>query len=569
MASSKIRDTIECSGSVAVTEIENGFKKDKIRAKANFTRTQNILLSLIDDDSSSHCQIIEARKRLGSCLEIVLDILYNFSDFYTRQKEHTKCERILSEMGQIEEDFYSASKSAQQFLESRKDDSATLSATEMLTIDIGRGLNIADESSETVLKDHAPTEQAQDTYKVQFSDQFRKINGPMPVQVKNTQTLYENQTNESNATDITNEQSNEHVTATSSGECDNTRNSTQINEQQSRTKISVMNARALPFEPSDNSYGRPSVPTANFESPSIGQDLWRQLKRVQIPVFSGNKRSYHSWKAAFLACIDSAPATGEYKLLQLRQYLSGEALKTIENLSHSGAAYEAAKERLERKFGGMRRQISIYIEELENFRQIRVGNAKDLEQFSDLLDIAMINLKESSQDQELGNGTLYTILQRKLPQSMLANYHRWVYDNNVTQSVATLRQWVILESEFQTVASETVHGVTGKMSDAQTTPPKQGQRNTRTFFGDSRHNRTKRRSAVRFVEQIIRFGHVRYLNRRVFLISGTSLNVVNFVSAVWRKDIPVENVQEVASVARMDAKHCIIDCCINRHKKLS
>ena len=180
-------------------------------------------------------------------------------------------ERILSEMEQTEEDFYLASKSAQQFLESRKDDSATLSATEMLTIDIGRGLNIADESSETVLKDHAPTEQAQETYKVQFSDQFRKSNGPMPVQVKNTQTLYENQTNESNATDITNEQSNEHVTATSSGECDNTQNSTQINEQQSRTKISVMNARASPFEPSDNSYGRPSVPTANFESPLIGQ----------------------------------------------------------------------------------------------------------------------------------------------------------------------------------------------------------------------------------------------------------------------------------------------------------
>ena len=54
-------------------------------------------------------------------------------------------------MRQIEEDFYLASKSAQQLLESRKDDSATLSATEMLTIDIGRGLKIADESSETVL----------------------------------------------------------------------------------------------------------------------------------------------------------------------------------------------------------------------------------------------------------------------------------------------------------------------------------------------------------------------------------------------------------------------------------
>ena len=50
----------------------------------------------------------------------------------------------------------------------------------------------------------------------------------------------------------------------------------------------------------------------------------------------------------------------------------------------------------------------------------------------------MINLKESNQDKEIGNGTLYTILQWKALQSMPANYHCWVYDNNVTQSIATL-----------------------------------------------------------------------------------------------------------------------------------
>ena len=92
--------------------------------------------------------------------------------------------------------------------------------------------------------------------------------------------------------------------------------------------------------------------TASSTTTSLGQDLWRQLKRVQIPVFSGDKRTYQSLKAAFIACIDSAPATGGYKLLQLRQYLSGEALAVIENLGHSSAAYEAAKERLERKYGG-------------------------------------------------------------------------------------------------------------------------------------------------------------------------------------------------------------------------
>ena len=133
----------------------------------------------------------------------------------------------------------------------------------------------------------------------------------------------------------------------------------------------------------------------------------------------------------------------------------------------------------------MRRQIAIYVMDLENFRQIRAGNAKDLEQFADLLYIAIINLKETTQHYELGNGSLYKKLQRKLPQSLLASYHRLVFENNVPESVATIRNWVIQESE-------TVHGVTGRVSDTQTTPPRPGQRNTRTFFGDNRDNRAKK-----------------------------------------------------------------------------
>ena len=54
---------------------------------------------------------------------------------------------------------------------------------------------------------------------------------------------------------------------------------------------------------------------------SIEEDLWRPLKQIQLPVFRGDKRSYQNWKAAF--------STGEYKLLQLRQCLSGEALNVI------------------------------------------------------------------------------------------------------------------------------------------------------------------------------------------------------------------------------------------------
>lgn len=99
-----------------------------------------------------------------------------------------------------------------------------------------------------------------------------------------------------------------------------------------------------------------------------------------------------SWKASFMACVDCAPTSSEYKLLQLRQYLSGETLQVIENLGHSAASYEAAKQRLERKYGGVRRHIAIHMEEIDSFKPVRNCNAQDLERFPDLLDLTVINL---------------------------------------------------------------------------------------------------------------------------------------------------------------------------------
>ena len=113
-----------------------------------------------------------------------------------------------------------------------------------------------------------------------------------------------------------------------------------------------------------------------------------------------------------MACIDTAPATAEYKLLQLRQCLTGEALKAIKSLGYSATAYEAAKDCLERKFGGKRRQIALYFEEIDSFRPVRYGNAKDSEKYADLLDIAIVNFKEAQRLEELRDGLFYMKLQK-------------------------------------------------------------------------------------------------------------------------------------------------------------
>ena len=173
----------------------------------------------------------------------------------------------------------------------------------------------------------------------------------------------------------------------------------------------------------------------------------------------GDKRSYPSWKAAFYTCVDAAPATPEYKLLQLRHYLRGDALKVVESLGYSAVAYEAAKERLERKYGGNRRRVAIDLEVLDLLKTIRAGVAADVEKLADLLDVININMKEAGRHEELGNGTLYVKVQKKLTEAMLTNYYRWVSDSQKIDAVGSLREWLLREAEFQTIASETINGM--------------------------------------------------------------------------------------------------------------
>ena len=94
---------------------------------------------------------------------------------------------------------------------------------------------------------------------------------------------------------------------------------------------------------------------------------------------------------------------------------------------------------------------------------MRCGNSRDLEKYADLLDVAIVNLKEANWFEELRDGLLYIKLQKKLPASMLTQYHWWIFENHKIESVEVLREWVIREAEFQTKALETVQGLTGRV----------------------------------------------------------------------------------------------------------
>ena len=190
------------------------------------------------------------------------------------------------------------------------------------------------------------------------------------------------------------------------------------------------------------------------------QGPWSQLQKISIPTFGGDKRKFEAWQAAFLACVDAGPMAPETKMLQLRQYLTGEPLHAIDSFGYSAAAYDAAKKLLVRKYGGERRRVALHVEELKNIKPIHGNKPLELERFVDLVTVAVINLKDAGRGMELQPGTFYNKLLRKFDRPLLTQYNRWRYDKGKPESVEVLLEWCALEAEFQTTAAETVDGLT-------------------------------------------------------------------------------------------------------------
>ena len=134
------------------------------------------------------------------------------------------------------------------------------------------------------------------------------------------------------------------------------------------------------------------------------------------------------------------------------------------------------------------------MEEVDNFRPIRPGNHKDIENFANLLDIVVVNLKHAGRQEELGDGSLYITLQKKITKSMLSQYHRWWFEKKKLESVETLRKWVMQETEFRTVTHETVRGFSNQENDVGN---RKGKTLTiRSYFptGENKQNAENRRN---------------------------------------------------------------------------
>ena len=202
-------------------------------------------------------------------------------------------------------------------------------------------------------------------------------------------------------------------------------------------------------------------------STAANRETHEQLERIRIPIFSGNKMDFQRWNTAFTSCVDMTSLSPQFKMLRLEACLAGEAANTIKGLGYSLEAYEAAKSRLFRKYGGSRRQVQSHLEELKRLQSIQDNNAKQLETFADILERAVITLKENDRNSDLEGGALHTIILEKIPERLLAQYYRRLDEKKYRDSLETLKDWVSEEAAYQIQATEIKNGISNQDRNEQ------------------------------------------------------------------------------------------------------
>ena len=199
------------------------------------------------------------------------------------------------------------------------------------------------------------------------------------------------------------------------------------------------------------------------QSPSItGGTINRNLKALKVPQFDGNKATFVEFWCLFESLVDKSTEPVNIKMARFRECLSGRALEAIRGLGVSEAEYNEAKEIIQLKFGGERRQLRAYMEELEKTPPLQNNDVASFDRFTDLVRVTVAKLKAEGREAELGGGCLHGQLVKRLSGLQVESYSHWLNVHNKTPSVTNLCEWLKKEVAIKMEAVEMAYGLEQK-----------------------------------------------------------------------------------------------------------
>ena len=172
--------------------------------------------------------------------------------------------------------------------------------------------------------------------------------------------------------------------------------------------------------------------------------------------------------------VDGADIPVREKMLRLQGSLRGKALETVRDLGFSQKAYERAKEKLKKKYGGKRRQTLTHLATLRGLAKIHRHHLTDLEELLAIVDRIRIALQDDDPDGEMKSQHLNLSVKEKIPEEDVRAYKYWLYEHSEADTFENLVQWIETRVHIMDEAME----ATGEFNKKKNTKP-----------DDKRHNR--------------------------------------------------------------------------------
>ena len=197
-----------------------------------------------------------------------------------------------------------------------------------------------------------------------------------------------------------------------------------------------------PAPPPPQSSHRDQVEVGILQSSPTCSPANHRLKPLRVPSYGGDKMKFEEFWGLLESLVDQFKEPVNLKMARLRQCLFGSALESIRGLGVSEPEYEEAKEILISKFGSQRRQLRAYLDQLEKMPQLRNNDVQGFEKFADLVRIAVVKLKAEGRNGELEEGTLHSLLVKKLAETQVQGYSCWLQEQGKERSVLSLKDWL-------------------------------------------------------------------------------------------------------------------------------
>jgi hypothetical protein len=180
------------------------------------------------------------------------------------------------------------------------------------------------------------------------------------------------------------------------------------------------------------------------------------LKKLEVPPFAGDYRSYPSWTSTFCRLVDENRSfCAETKLEYLRKAMTKNILEIIKDFPPTKEGYKATKKWLEAKYGGERRLnmlLASFISEVDPGTSSSTQLWNMYDHMAQL--ISYMSMMNQQAEMETGASSTLKTLKEKLQQRVREDYYKWLHDTSKNDCILSLNDFVTREAQCKQAAEE-------------------------------------------------------------------------------------------------------------------